>query len=678
MTPTSRSGRQVPCGGGPDRTSRNFSGHALQPKQIIFRILPSLLFVLLLILTESGLRLFSPSLRNPLVLDENSEGMEFYGINRRFLRKYFPTTAAEALPELKPSLFRKFKGRKVTRIMCLGESTMFGIPYQLSSTIPTIVQKQLRHIFPDREFEVINVAASAVNSNVVRDISLELVDYEADIVLLYLGHNEFYGPDGVGAGFLERHFPSLIQMKYRLNNLRLLSLLQKVFGRRPNNDVERERNLMREVSQEQHVRLDSEASSRIFRLFERNLGAIIHTFREKHIPVIVSDVTSNLVFPPFASDTLAGEKSWEEIRGMVELQYSAGRYEELAAVLDTLLARDTSNAFLQYWFGRTLMQLGEYEMARRHLLAAKDNDLLKFRAPEETNAIIRRVCVEAGASFISSDSLFSSLSPHKIQSDNLFWEHLHPTSQGYYAIADLFVERILDLKLIDGPLSEYAAGRLLPYDRDSLSICWLDVAYADLAIRALTRHWPFHDYDRAPVIIQSEDSALVQVAKNVFLNGITWNQGCYMSALRLGQLGRFREAKTTYEALLEDTPFDYYVHYALGNLLKDQGLFPQAALQFRLSIKFNPDYPYSRVILGLVEVETGNFDSAIEDLTNALPLMTGRNLPALEAFADYGLAAAYYNRGDRAKASFFVHKSLALNSNSSASRALAEKLGEMK
>src|SRR5207247_10052298 len=83
----------------------------------------------------------------------------------------------------------------------------------------------IRHIFAEREFEVVNLVASAINSNVILDLSYDVVDYDPDLVLVYMGHNEFYGPDGVGASLVQKFFPSTIQWVYDLRNLRIVSLL---------------------------------------------------------------------------------------------------------------------------------------------------------------------------------------------------------------------------------------------------------------------------------------------------------------------------------------------------------------------------------------------------------------------------------------------------------------------
>jgi hypothetical protein len=179
---------------------------------------------------------------------------------------------------------------------------MFGVPYQMNASIPGIVRKQLRALYPDKEFEVINFAASAINTNVILDFAPELIAFEPDLVLLYTGHNEMYGPDGVGVSFLERQIPFLITLKYSFRNLYSVSYLRKVLRSQTEKENRSSDNtLMKQVSKESRVSLSSSDTRRVFNKFYNNLDGIAKIFALHNIPMIVSDVASNLTFPPFAS-----------------------------------------------------------------------------------------------------------------------------------------------------------------------------------------------------------------------------------------------------------------------------------------------------------------------------------------------------------------------------------------
>lgn len=627
--------------------SLNYHGSVLltselsRTKKILFSLIPVTTFLLLLIGIEILLRMTSPSAGDELTTEVTYDNIVWHQINRSYLQKYFPANSP-SLPEFKPNLFKKFKDQKVYRIFCLGESSMFGTPYEMTANIPGIVKKQLEHIYPDREFEVINWGASAINSNVVRDLSRQLIAYHPDLVLIYLGHNEFYGPDGIGASFIEKSLPLITQLKYRLRELRLVQLVQSWLRKRQQGSIPTESNLMKQVSQGNLVPLGSRDAQRIFEVFEENLRDIVSRFEANGVPVIVSDVSSNIFFPPFFSDTIGSAANFRTTKDTIIARFKARRYGEVLDTLRRLSAIDSTNGIVNYWLGRALLALGKTAEAKYHLLVARDNDLLKFRAPQEINEIIKKVCKETGVGFLSADSALSAASVDGVPGDNVFWEHLHPNAFGYYLIANGFVQKIIDMDLVARAVDKMKRG-FLPFEYDSLSICWLDLAYADISIRHLTSRWPFQDYQRASVVLDSADAMMKEIVQDTYSRKLGWDEGCYKSAQYFWSRGLFRKALTTYDALLQEYPYNYYAHYLLGNLLNHTGRLEGAIREYRLSIRSNPQYPYSRLDLGLVEVNKGEFYEAIEQLTRARELATPQGSKDLKANILYGLAAAYAN-----------------------------------
>jgi tetratricopeptide (TPR) repeat protein len=554
---------------------------------------------------------------------------------------------------LKPALFRKQKLPETYRVICLGGSSMFGTPYEMTATIPGIVRKQLRHLYPDRDIEVINAAASAINSNVVYDLSKDLARLEPDLVLIYMGHNEFYGPDGVGAAFLAKAIPASIQWKYQLRDLRIVAGLLKLFwGDDASARSHGDRNLMREVSRGALVSSGDVAA--IVSRFESNLSSIVAFWQSAGVPVILSDVTSNLMFPPFAYDSTAlGGYTADAVIA----SFHAGDLDRCRQMLQAPFHEDSTNAFVRYWLGRIALQRGDYESARRNLIAARDHDLLKFRAPGEINAALRHAAERFAVPVISADSMFAALSPGGVPGEHLFWEHLHPTVAGYYHIAGAFVEKIVSNRYIDEGTRSHD---LLPFDVDSLSIAWMDLAYADLSIAHLTGRWPFTNYHRDPVVLNRADDRLRSIAQAVYRREIVWDQGCYETAALFWRRGRTRDARTTYEALLEEYPRNFYTHYLLGSLLLQTRENQQAKYHLRASIESNPEFPNSRIDYALSLINTGEFKAAIDELEQAMKLKGVSGSAQLLASAHYGLSAALANMGDYTRALTHVDEALKL------------------
>jgi len=622
-------------------------------KNLLFSLLPTLAVAGVLVVTEFSLRLFAPNPDTEPVLDFTFDGIEWHQVNRAYLSKYFPP-GTPAVPEFKPSLFFRAKPPGLFRVICLGGSSMFGTPYIMSGTIPAVVRKQLRHLAPERDVEVINWSATAINSNVVRDLSEELLKFEPDLVLIYMGHNEFYGPDGIGANILERWIPVLTRLKYDLRELRLMQVLQGILAGEHQDTGEL--NLMRQVSGASLIALDSDESRRIFERFEDNLHAIVQTFRLRSIPVILSEVSSNLLFPPFVSDSSIAattRRALLEAEGKVRADSAQAAIGALSAVPPD----DSLAAAVQYWKGRGLLALGQADEARGALKLARDLDLLKFRAPSAINEIIRRVAAEEQVPCIAADSILGERSGG-IPGDAVFWEHLHLTNEGYAIVAQLFVEAILDQKLVSTPKT-----RLLPYDIDSLSITWLDRAYADLSIQHLTSRWPFQNYHRKRAVLEEAPPPLQEIASATYGRELQWDEGCYRTATYFWARRRFREAQTTYAALLEEYPYGFFPNYLMGSLLNHIGRTTEAIAYYRRSIRSNPGFPRARLDMALLSINAGRIEEGIRELTAVLDLLPEAGQEEVRAMVYYGLAAGYANRGDLNRGLSYVDQALTLAPN---------------
>jgi tetratricopeptide (TPR) repeat protein len=628
-------------------------------KLFFFSIAPLAVLCVLLALTELALRAFAPALGNPFVSPVTRDGTGWYVINRGYLRKYFPATVT-ALPEFKPSLMKQHKTAHGFRVMCIGESSMFGTPYAMDATIPALLRKQLRHLCPDRDIEVINLGAAAVNSNVVLDITKHLFELQPDLILLYVGHNEFYGPDGVGAPLLERHLPFTVPLKYGARDLRLIRAVQNLLRGFSPGSLEGERNMMRQVSENSHVRLGSPEAERVFRLLESNLTAIAGLCRSNGVPLIVSDVTSNLLFPPFAYDSVVAGRDCGRLFARVPAMFDSGGPGSLMTVLSPLFAEDSSNAFVDYWLGRSSLATGDNLRGRELLARARDNDLLKFRAPERTNAVIRNVCRAASVPLVSADSLFLSFTPSGLPGDTLFWEHLHPNARGYYEIAGLFLRKMIQLGIIQPAPASGSHMIPLPFNSDSLGIPWLDHAYAELSVRYLTSRWPFRGIRAASPLLDAADGFLRQIAQEVYTHSLGWEDGCYRTAEYFGSRGEYLNGRTTYQSLIEEDPDDSRALYMLGNLEKQYAHVVEAATAYRRAIAASPRFELPRIDLALLQINAGEYDDAIRQLRTADSLTGGKDLPLVRASIYYGLSASYANKGDYATARILIQEALKL------------------
>ena len=85
-------------------------------------------------------------------------------------------------------IFAVDKAPNTFRIFVLGESTTIGYPYFHNGSFHRWLQYRLARMYPERNFEIINLSLTAVNSYTVLDFGKQLAQYQPDAVLIYAGH----------------------------------------------------------------------------------------------------------------------------------------------------------------------------------------------------------------------------------------------------------------------------------------------------------------------------------------------------------------------------------------------------------------------------------------------------------------------------------------------------------
>ena len=112
--------------------------------------------------------------------------------NEDFSLRFFPPQLTRwptsfLMPASKPA--------NTYRIFILGESAAQGDP-EPAYGAGRYLEVLLRNRYPDEQFEVVNVAITAINSNVILPIARECARQDGDLWIIYMGNNEMVGPYG--------------------------------------------------------------------------------------------------------------------------------------------------------------------------------------------------------------------------------------------------------------------------------------------------------------------------------------------------------------------------------------------------------------------------------------------------------------------------------------------------
>jgi hypothetical protein len=200
---------------------------------------------------------------------------------------------------------------------------------------------------------VINLGISAVNSFTVLDIAPQMKIVEPDLILIYIGHNEFYGALGVASAEFTSLNRSFIKFILALRHVRIYQVLSELYYALLPEPEGPRGDLMQEMIAEHLIDRDSEAYSGTIRNFRENLREMFHIFQEDSIPVIIGTVVSNLADQPPLQDLAAsGGTAAAEPSPAME-KYNEGRqYYEIADFKKAKVALTEGQGSGRYAFPR--------------------------------------------------------------------------------------------------------------------------------------------------------------------------------------------------------------------------------------------------------------------------------------------------------------------------------------
>lgn len=421
---------------------------------LIFYLIMFLIPILFFVGLESGLRLAGYGKDYTLFTKSKGGVPGMLYLNPSRSHKYFS--------ELKETVFFRgigFNEEKMPgtfRIFVLGGSSAQGFPYSSNASFPRQLKRRLDLLYPETTIEVVNLGASAINSHTLLDILPEVLEQKPDLLLIYAGHNEYYGALGPASAQFVGNNRQFVRMMLRLRDFKTVELFRNVlsgFSTRKS-----DRSLMQQVIGKSQVPYDSDVYDLGIRQFEGNLREMLELITAARVPVVLGTLTSNLRdHPPFSS---VGDQT------------------------------DPALAFFNE--GRNRFLSGDTIHARISFTKAKELDGLRFRAPEALNTTIRRLSTEYRVPLVALDSLFGARSMGGITGNELMCDHLHPNLGGYFLMSKGYFNVMAEKKMLPGqdpvPLSEKAQDSIL---MASFPFTYLDSTRAHNQLVYLLGEYPF-------------------------------------------------------------------------------------------------------------------------------------------------------------------------------------------
>ena len=525
------------------------------------------------------------------------------------------------MPNANADYFLADKPDDSFRIVTQGGSSAAGFPYYWGAAFPRITGNLLRASYPGRRIEVINTSMAAVNSYTLLDFADEIIEQQPDAVMIYAGHNEYYG--ALGAASAERlgGSPGLVRAYLALRDFRTVQLLRNLIAGvrgttaapeaapEASGEGQGGTTLMSRMVGEQSVPLGSPVYETGLRQYRENLDRLLATYEAAAVPVFVGTLAANeLDQRPFATVHGAGADTSAYADALRDGLAAFARQDSAAAVLAFRRAVEASGEAAEghYRLGQALLASGKREAARESLLRAKDLDAIRFRAPEAFNAVIREVAEARGATVVESQEAVRQASAVGVIGDEMMLEHLHPTLAGYDAIAGAFHESLVASALI-APEAQAA-----PAPRAVRLATPVDSLVGAIRVARLTASWPFRPDERRPLVVDSSRTApeVYRFAQDLADDEVGWETATDAYATLEAGRGNWTPALRARQAMLMMYWFDASTHTALAGLRMQMAqatgrpeLVEQARANYEAALARDPQNGPALSMLGAIHLQ---------------------------------------------------------------------------
>ncbi len=558
--------------------------------------------------------------------------------------RYFFNT--KDLPQSNNDAFDIIKRENAFRIFVMGESSAQGFPFSPNGTFSRYIRDRLDLIYSDEYIEVINLGITATNSYTIRDLIPGVIEQKPDLILIYTGHNEYYGAFGVGSTENIGNSRKLVNFLIWLNKFKSVELIRNVVAAVMtlfSSDTEQETHhggtLMARIVKEQLIPFNSESYNIGIEQLEGNFEDILQMTKDAGVPVVIGTLVSNLKDQkPFIS---VGSDSNE-------------------------------NADTVYLQARHQLRLGNMHSADSLFRFVKDLDALRFRAPEEINEIIKRLAEKFNYSLINADSIFNANSPDGIVGNNLIVDHLHPSLSGYLLMGKIYFEAMERNGFLpdDGRL-QIPGGQQDSVVVHNFAFSRLDSSISNIRLIGLLNDWPFVESPDFSFIKKLKlNDRIDSIAYKIAVENMNWEKGHRAAAEWYLSKRDYLNFAKEFQVIVSQYPFklnDY--DYAASQLINVK----EYDLAYNILLKRFKETPdaFSAKWLGNINLNKGRVDEAIKYLSASTKYDNN------DAQAFYNLAGAYIQNKEFKNALQSIEKCLSIRPDFPNAQSLKIQLNEI-
>ena len=425
---------------------------ALSPrKRFVFIMMVMALPIAVLVLSEGLLRALEYGGYPPVLKEVGSLD------GATLLTTYIPG-AASYFDQAKGSpgsmgqyVFADPKPPNTVRVFLAGASAMQGYPQPVALASSAFLAEMLGDVWPDRNVEVINLGTTAVASFPVLGMLTEALEYEPDLVVIYSGHNEFFGAYGVASMQSGGRSPGAIRFHRWFGSLGLVQFIGHLTAGLASGDEAGNAALMERMVGQAKVGANDPLRDDAARNLQVHVGEMIRRCQERDVPVIVCTLASNeRDLAPIGAPNIACLGAADQARLTRLLNEAAGQVntEPATAVesLEQVLELFPDHAVAYYLLGQAALAQADEDEARRCFGKALDCDPMPWRAPSRSNDAIRAAASEHDAVLCDVQQIFRDASPHGCIGWELMDDHVHFSLEGQALLARCIVKTLTDFK----------------------------------------------------------------------------------------------------------------------------------------------------------------------------------------------------------------------------------------
>lgn len=365
-------------------------------KTLVFSLIPVVLLFALLEGAARIIEIWAP----PMTVDY---GQGFDPESRLFIPS--PTDPSKIITNpVKETNFRKQeflaqKPPRTLRMFALGESSVNYLDYEL----PELAKRLRRQLSAKYDrVEILNCGGLSYGSHRLVPIASEIMQYAPDLVMVYLGHNEFEEVEqldladmrtlglqrALGKSALWRFVRDRVA-SVRIRQLKAEHNRRILADSAPNTA----KNWMHEFTPE-------EIAGRM-EAFRNNYGIIITECKDHGVPIVIGAVPSNLVKPTFPKD---GMQRYQEVLDL----YAKGEWEKGVAL------------------GRQILKTS-----------------LRHQSSDLENDIIRSLAKQYDVPLADVEAAIIAAEPHYVPGETLFNDHCHLNPEGNKILSKTYEDVIV-------------------------------------------------------------------------------------------------------------------------------------------------------------------------------------------------------------------------------------------